>query len=171
MHHSPRLALALLLGLPVALGACTGAPAAPAWTYDPGQVAGPAVPSVPAAAAKVVEVFRSPTCTCCHEWEAYLAALGWTVRSTEVEDITQVKLERGLPEAAWSCHTAVIDGYVVEGHVPVAAIEDLLQQRPDIDGIALPGMPAGSPGMPGPREAPFAVLSVDGGELGEFGSY
>jgi hypothetical protein len=170
MHPSARLALSLLLVLPVVLGACTGSPATPAWTFDPGQVAGPAVPSAPVA-AKVVEVFRSPTCTCCHAWEAYLAELGWTVRSTEVEDITQVKRERGLPEAAWSCHTAVIDGYVVEGHVPIAAIEDLLERRPDIDGIALPGMPAGSPGMPGPKEAPFAVLSVDGGDLGAFGSY
>lgn len=170
MHRPTRVALPLVLALPLALGACTGAPVAPGWTFKP--VDPPAnVPAAPAVTAKVVEVFRSPTCTCCHEWEAYMAALGWTVRSTEVADLAQVKLERGLPEAAWSCHTAVIDGYLVEGHVPIAAIEDLLRQRPDIDGVALPDMPAGSPGMPGPQEAPFVVLSVDGGELGEFGEY
>lgn len=170
MNHPSRLALPLALAVPLALGACTGAPAVPGWTYDPvGATAG--APAGPAVTAKVVEVFRSPTCTCCHEWEAYMAALGWTVRSTEVADLVPVKQTRGLPEAAWSCHTSIIDGYVVEGHVPIAAIEDLLRQRPAIDGIALPGMPAGSPGMPGPKEAPFVVLSVDGGELGEFGEY
>ncbi|HET7727079.1 MAG TPA: DUF411 domain-containing protein, partial [Candidatus Limnocylindrales bacterium] len=101
----------------------------------------------------------------------YLRAAGWRVESIPTEDMAAVKARFGLPESAWSCHTAVVDGYAVEGHVPIEAIEDLLAARPSIDGIALPGMPAGSPGMPGVQAAPFLVLAVDGGNPTEFGSY
>lgn len=154
----------------LAVSACTttGAPveADAAWTFGPDATA----PS-PVAAALVVEVWKSPTCTCCHEWEAYLRGLGYEVRSVPVDDMAAVKAEHRVPEAAWSCHTARIGGYVVEGHVPVEAIEDLLADRPAIDGIALAGMPAGSPGMPGPKAAPFAVLAIDDGVASPFGSY
>lgn len=100
-----------------------------------------------------------------------MRAHGWTVRSIETDDMTRVKRQHRLPDASWSCHTAVIDGYVVEGHVPLAAIEDLLAERPAIDGIALPGMPAGSPGMPGTKEAPFQILAVEDGNATPFGAY
>jgi hypothetical protein len=96
---------------------------------------------------------------------------GWTVRSIETDDMTRVKQQHNLPDSTWSCHTAVIDGYVVEGHVPIAAIEDMLSARPDIDGIAVPGMPAGSPGMPGELEGPLQVLAVDDGSATLFGAY
>ena len=96
---------------------------------------------------------------------------GWTVMSVETDDMTGVKRMHNLPEATWSCHTAVIDGYVVEGHVPLSAIEDMLAKRPAIDGIALPGMPAGSPGMPGIREAAFQVLAIADGGATPFGAY
>jgi hypothetical protein len=96
---------------------------------------------------------------------------GWTVRSIETDDMTQVKQDHGLPDSAWSCHTAIIDGYVVEGHVPMAAIEDMLSTRPAIVGIALPGMPAGSPGMPGALEGPLQVLAVNDGSATLFGAY
>jgi hypothetical protein len=82
-----------------------------------------------------------------------------------------IKAERGVPEGAWSCHTAVVAGYVVEGHVPAEAIEALLAQRPPIDGIALPAMPDGSPGMPGVKAAPFEILAIDGGATSVFGAY
>jgi hypothetical protein len=146
------------------LGGCTGATTTPGWTAAPdvGQ---------PAVEAKVVEVYRSPTCSCCHEWEAYMRRHGWTIRSHELVDMDRVKHEHGLPEATWSCHTAVIDGFVVEGHVPIAAIEHLLATRPSIDGIALPGMPPGSPGMTGVREAAFQVLAIDEGDISPFGAY
>lgn len=155
----------LLLPVAVVVAGCSGSGTQPipAWTTAP--ISGPV------AAARVVTVYRSPTCSCCHEWEAYMTSHGWTVQAREVSDITLVKREHGLPEATWSCHTAVIDGYVVEGHVPVTAIEALLLQRPDIDGIALPGMPAGSPGMPGSKAAPFAVLAIDAGAATAFGAY
>lgn len=167
MHRSVRLLP--LAGLLVA--ACSAAPAAtPAWTTAPAVA--PASPGTPAVlVARVIQVYKSPTCSCCHEWEAYLRAAGYRVESIPTEDMAPVKARHGLPESAWSCHTAVIDGYAVEGHVPVAAIEDLLAARPAIDGIALPGMPAGSPGMPGVQAAPFQVLAVDEGVTSAFGSY
>lgn len=100
-----------------------------------------------------------------------MRAHGWTVRSIETDDMTGIKRKHNLPDGTWSCHTAVIDGYVVEGHVPLAAIEDMLASRPAIDGIALPGMPAGSPGMPGMQEAPFQILAIADGSAAQFGAY
>jgi hypothetical protein len=143
---------------------CSVASAPPAWTFDP------AVAS-PIPASTIVEVYKSPTCSCCHEWEAYLRAHGYTVRSIPTEDMPKVKRDNGLPGDVWSCHTAVVAGYAIEGHVPVAAIDRLLAERPAIDGIALPGMPAGSPGMPGVKDGPFGILAIDDGATGAFGSY
>lgn len=119
----------------------------------------------------VVELHAAPGCDCCGGWEEYMTSHGFTVESTEEADLSAFKEARGVPRDAWSCHTAVIDGYTVEGHVPVEAIEDLLADRPDIDGIALPGMPAGSPGMPGEKAAPFEVLAIDDGTVTTFGQY
>jgi hypothetical protein len=153
--------------LPIALlvlAGCSAAPAAPPWSYAPSTAA-------PVVATRVVEVYKSPTCSCCHEWEAYLRAHGYTVRSIPTVDMEPIKVEWGLPEAARSCHTAVVDGYAIEGHVPVAAIDDLLSRRPAIDGIALPGMPPGSPGMPGVQPAAFEILAIDNGTTTAFGSY
>ena len=124
-----------------------------------------------ATTAIVAYVYRSPTCTCCHSWEAYLRSHGYTVQSVETNDLASLKAQMNVPSTAWSCHTAVIDGYVVEGHVPVEAIEKLLAQRLQIDGIALAGMPAGSPGMPGVKAEPLQVLSLVAGATEAFGSY
>ena len=96
---------------------------------------------------------------------------GFGVDSWEDPGLTEFKISSGVPLTAMSCHTAIVDGYIVEGHVPVAAIFDPLQQRPDIDGIALPGMPQGSPGMPGEQTAPFEILAIDDGTISVFGSY
>jgi hypothetical protein len=119
----------------------------------------------------LVEVHSAPGCGCCAGWAEYMESHGYTVETTEDADIADFKATRGVPTQAQSCHTAVIDGYTVEGHVPVEAIEDLLTERPDIDGIALPGMPSGSPGMPGEKLAPFEVLVIDDGTTAVFGEY
>jgi hypothetical protein len=156
------------LMLPVAgliVASCSATSSTPTWTYAPQS------PIPVAAAEAVIEVYKSPTCTCCHEWEAYLRSNGFNMRSIPIEDMAAIKADRGVPAYAQSCHTAVIEGYTVEGHVPVEAIGDLLAQRPPIDGIALPGMPAGSPGMPGQQAAPLEILSLDDGETSTFGSY
>ena len=144
----------------VFVGACS--PAAPAVTSHE-----PSVASI----ATEIYVYKSPTCSCCHEWEAYLIANGYTVHSIPTTDMTKIKEQMGVPEAAWSCHTAVIDGYVVEGHVPIEAIRDLLSSGRNLDGIALPGMPSGSPGMPGVKAGPLEVLAIDGGETSAFAAY
>ena len=96
---------------------------------------------------------------------------GYEVRASDDPDIAAFKASLGVPASAQACHTALIDGYVVEGHVPAAAIEDLLQERPEIDGIALPGMPPGSPGMSGAKQGPFEVVSLAEGGAFAFGSY
>lgn len=119
----------------------------------------------------LVEVHSAPGCGCCAGWAEYMESHGYTVETTEDVDLAEFKAARGVPAEAQSCHTAVIDGYTVEGHVPVQAIEDLLAERPDIDGIALPGMPSGSPGMPGEKLAPFEILVIDDGATAVFGEY
>ena len=119
----------------------------------------------------LVEVHSAPGCGCCAGWAEYMESHGYTVDTTEDADLADFKTARGVPAQAQSCHTAVIDGYTVEGHVPAEAIQDLLTERPDIDGIALPGMPSGSPGMPGEQLEPFEVLVIDDGATSVYGEY
>ncbi|HJN45884.1 MAG: CopG family transcriptional regulator [Acidobacteria bacterium] len=94
------------------------------------------------------------------------------MRTTNVADVSPLKAEHGVPGRVTSCHTAVVDGYVVEGHVPAEDIERLLDERPDIAGISVPGMPVGAPGMEGPNPKGFAVISFDDdGELAVFSEH
>ena len=169
-----RLAAPLLIAALVA--GCSASVVTPRGAgSEPGAPSGGTASATPGVAAArirlAIEVHRSPTCSCCHEWEAYLRAAGWSVRSVEEADMNGFKQRHGVPEAAWSCHTALVGGYVVEGHVPMEAIEDLLAARPAIRGIALPAMPAGSPGMPGVRTAPFEVLALQASGTSVFGTY
>ena len=106
-----------------------------------------------------VLVYKTPTCGCCNGWVAHLEGAGFTVDARNVTDIMSVKRDGGVPVAMSSCHTALIDGYVVEGHVPVEQIKRLLAERPDVAGIAVPGMPVGSPGMEGGNPQPYRVLA------------
>ena len=121
-------------------------------------------------ASRGIEVilYQSSTCACCDDYENYLIEQGFTVQSVYAEDRTAIREQYHIPELMESCHTAVIEGYFVEGHVPVKAIEKLLRERPDIDGIALPGMPLGSPGMPGEQLEPMVIYALSGGESSEF---
>lgn len=99
-----------------------------------------------AQAATPVTLYKSPTCGCCEEYVKYLQANGFVVKAINSDDMNRVKHDNHVGNLG-SCHTALIDGYVVEGHVPVAAIQKMLKQRPKIVGISAPGMPANSPGM------------------------
>ena len=102
-------------------------------------------------------------------WVSHLKDHGFTVRTTDVADVSPVKAEHGVPGRLTSCHTALVDGYVIEGHVPAEDIQRLLQERPDIAGISVPGMPIGAPGMEGPNPQEFPVVSFnDDGELALF---
>ena len=111
-----------------------------------------------------IQVYKSPTCGCCTKWVDHLRDNGFSVTVTEMKDMTPIKLENGVPRKLASCHTAIAEGYIVEGHVPAADVRRLLTERPKISGLAVPGMPIGSPGMEGPRPERYQVLSfgVDG---------
>jgi hypothetical protein len=110
------------------------------------------------ARATVVDVYKSPTCSCCGEWSRYLRGDGFAVNIHEVADIDAFRTRSGVPDALVSCHTALIDGYVVEGHVPVADIRRMLAERPKARGLAAPGMPAIAPGMDGSHGPGYDVL-------------
>jgi hypothetical protein len=112
--------------------------------------------------------YSSPGCGCCGEYASYLDQhVDASLEETVPNDVAAVKREHGIPRELQGCHTVVLDEYVVEGHVPVEAIATLLDETPDIDGIALPGMPAGSPGMGGQKSGPFTVYALGGGRTGE----
>ena len=105
-------------------------------------------------------------------WVAHLEANGFTVKTTDVRDLNAVKTEAGVPAVLSSCHTALVDGYVVEGHVPADDVKRLLSERPAIAGISVPGMPIGSPGMEGPNPQPFDVVAFDeDGAFSRFSSH
>ena len=110
-----------------------------------------------------VQVYKDPTCGCCALWVEHLRKAGFTATVTDVDDMTAVKTKHGVPQRARSCHTAVVGGYVVEGHVPAADVQRLLQLRPSVVGIAVPGMPIGSPGMEvaSMKPQPYDVLAFD----------
>jgi hypothetical protein len=96
-----------------------------------------------------IKVYKSPSCGCCGQWAKYLKQNGFRPEIVDMDDVSAVKRLAQVPDDLASCHTAVVDRYVVEGHVPVEAIRKMLSERPNILGIAVPGMPSGSPGMPG----------------------
>ena len=115
-----------------------------------------------AAAKPAVTVYKSPTCGCCSKWIDHMRANGFAVQANDVEDVSVVKRANSVPPRLGSCHTGLVEGYVVEGHVPADAVARLLRERPDVAGLAVPGMPVGSPGMEvGDRRDPYSIFSFD----------
>ena len=108
-----------------------------------------------------LSVYKSPTCGCCAKWVEYMQANGFTATVTDMPDVTPVKVSNGLPPRLGSCHTTLVAGYVIEGHVPVSDIRRLLKEKPAIAGLAAPGMPAGSPGMDVPNSPPYDIIAFD----------
>ena len=128
--HTRRSAALLLAGLPLA------------FTF-PAQAAAPAA----------ITVHKDPNCGCCTGWVEHLKTSGFTARIIETSDLNSVKARLGVPKELAACHTAEVAGYVLEGHVPAEALTRLLAERPEAIGLAVPGMPFGSPGMGGtPQE-------------------
>lgn len=113
------------------------------------------------AAAHKLVVYKSPTCGCCGAWVEHVQEAGFEVEVHDMMNVQPVKDQHGLPGHLGSCHTTLVDGYVVEGHVPADVIRRLLRERPAVAGIAVPGMPIGSPGMevPGGRTDPYDVVA------------
>ena len=107
----------------------------------------------------LVTLYKNPTCSCCADWADHMRQQGFNVEVREGADLIQVKSEHGVPLDLASCHTAVVDGYAVEGHVPGDVVRSLLDERPEIAGLAVPGMPRGVPGMPGEGLGSYQVLA------------
>lgn len=115
--------------------------------------------AAPAQELPTVLVYKSPTCGCCNGWIEHLEAAGFPVEARDTRDLMTIKHDAGIPVQLSSCHTALVDGYVVEGHVPAEHVKSLLANDPEVAGIAVPGMPIGSPGMEGPGAEPYEVYS------------
>jgi hypothetical protein len=109
---------------------------------------------------KKAMLYKNPQCGCCAEYAKYLGQNGFDVQVEETFDLPSVKREHGVPAALEGCHTTLVDGYVIEGHVPADIIQRLLREKPAIKGISLPGMPMGSPGMGGAKTAPLTVYEI-----------
>lgn len=115
-----------------------------------------------ASSAAQVVVYKTPTCGCCSQWVDHLREAGFEVETHDMDDLGRIKSLNGVPRKLSSCHTALVNGYVVEGHVPAPAIRRLLDERPEVAGLAVPGMPIGSPGMEqGSRKDPYDVIAFD----------
>ena len=120
-----------------------------------------------------IVVYRSPTCGCCGKWLAHLNAHGFNVTDNVVNDVQEIKDQFGVNPSLASCHTAIINGYVIEGHVPAGDIKAMLKNKDNIKGLAVPGMVAGTPGMEmGDRRSPFKVIAFDAnGQLKVYKNY
>jgi hypothetical protein len=132
--------------------------------------------TMPAAAASSlpqVEVYKNPDCGCCGAWVDHLKAAGFPVKVSEVPDTSAVRKRHGIPDEFGSCHTGVVAGYALEGHVPAEDIKRLLAKKPVAAGLSVPGMPVGSPGMEvGSRKDPYQVLLIDkAGRSSVFATY
>lgn len=128
------------------------------------SAAATALPTLAANKLPLAEVFKSPSCGCCGAWVDHLKEAGFTVRVVEVDDTTVTRKRYGLPDKFGSCHTGIVNGYVVEGHVPATEIKRLLTAKPVAIGLSVPGMPVGSPGMEyGERKDPYDVFLIDKG--------
>jgi hypothetical protein len=123
------------------------------------QAGAPAQPSL------AMEVYKTPTCGCCTKWVDHMRAAGFQVTAKDISqaELDGLKARHGVPQAMSSCHTGLIDGYVVEGHIPAAEVLRFLKERPAVAGLAVPGMPLGSPGMEveGVTPRPYSVLTFD----------
>ncbi len=116
-------------------------------------------------AGQQITVYKTPTCGCCAKWVDHLEANGFRVKAVDLADVTPMRLRYGVPADLRSCHTALVNGYFVEGHVPAEEIRRMLENEEPIAGLAVPAMPMGSPGMEGPRSDPYDIIAVekDGG--------
>ena len=112
-------------------------------------------------AGSLLKVYKSPTCGCCADWVTHMEEEGFEAEVNETENLFPIKTMAQIPAGKGSCHTAFIDGYVIEGHVPAEEVKRLLEERPEAIGLTVPGMPVGSPGMEmGDRRDPYEVLLI-----------
>jgi hypothetical protein len=115
-----------------------------------------------------VEVFKTASCGCCYGYVLFLEEEKFKVKQTDMRSLHLIKKKYNIPLKMQSCHTTILGKYFIEGHVPIEAINKLLKEQPDIDGIALPGMPTGTPGMPGEKEEPYIIYQLVDGKSSVF---
>lgn len=127
--------------------------------------------SARAEALPQMTVFRDPNCGCCHKWVDHIRANGFTVTVNDAPSMKAIKARFDVPADLAACHTGELGGYVIEGHVPAAAIKRLLAEKPAARGLAVPGMPIGSPGMEGPDPEVYEVMLFGTGAPQSFGRY
>src|SRR4051812_39543665 len=129
-------------------------------------------PTASEAKKPTITVYKDPSCGCCKSWIEHLIKHGYRVDAKDTPQMSEIKRSLGVPDGLRACHTAVVNGYLIEGHVPAADIARLLKEKPKVAGLAVPGMPMGSPGMEGPRAQHYQVLSFDkAGKTKVFASY
>lgn len=122
--------------------------------------------------SKIVELYKSPYCGCCGAWGDHMKAAGFQIKEYNIEDLAPVKAKYGVADDLQSCHTAIIDGHVIEGHVPAQDIEKLLAEGGEKSGLAVPGMPVGSPGMEqGGMSEPYQVIRFSKTERSVFAQH
>ena len=117
---------------------------------------------------QIIEVFKTPSCGCCNGYVLFLEKGGFKVKQTDMGSLNTIKQKYNIPLEMQSCHTTIIGKYFIEGHVPLEAINKLLKEQPNIEGIALPGMPIGTPGMPGDKDEPYVIYQLKDGKSSVF---
>ena len=117
---------------------------------------------------QIVEVFKTPSCGCCYGYVLFLEKEKFKVKQTDMRSLHTIKQKYNIPVEMQSCHTTIMGKYFIEGHVPFEAVNKLLKEKPDIDGIALPGMPIGTPGMPGDKDEPYVIYQLKDGKSSVF---
>ena len=117
---------------------------------------------------QIVEVFKTPSCGCCYGYVLFLEKEKFKVKQTDMRSLHTIKQKYNIPVEMQSCHTTIMGKYFIEGHVPFEAVNKLLKEQPDIDGIALPGMPIGTPGMPGDKDEPYVIYQLKDGKSSVF---
>ena len=115
-----------------------------------------------------VVIYKPEACGCCEKYAEYLEEEGYNVEIVNVQSLREICEKHNIPRNLWSCHLSYIGEYYVVGHVPREAIDKLLKEKPAIEGISLPGMPTGSPGMPGVKSKPFKIYYISGNRTGIF---
>jgi len=117
---------------------------------------------------QIVEVFKTPSCGCCYGYILFLEEKKFKVKQTDMRSLHTIKKKYNIPVEMQSCHTTIMGKYFIEGHVPFEAVDKLLKDQPDIDGIALPGMPIGTPGMPGDKDELYIIYQLKDGKSSVF---
>ena len=126
-----------------------------------GSVRGLGAIQKPMPSGTAIEIWKTPTCGCCKLWVDHMRGAGFRPTVHDMDDVSPIKRKLGVPTTLESCHTAVVGGYTIEGHVPADVVRQALKEKPKIAGLAVPGMPMGSPGMEGPRKDPYSVVAFE----------